>query len=337
MHCRSFISHRVVVGRSGDSTGRRGVALRDRSSARQPLPGPPPAHSGSETFDCPLIETVERIPVDTRCRRPTVRSSSTSTSPSGLDRAARRHRRHAGDRSVRHREDHEPTPKEALTESIVWVMCGLAFSGVIAVDVRRRRVRRVHQRLSDREVAQRRQRVRVVDDVRHDGDPAEVPAPGAVLGHLRCAHPAADLHRARQRADQPVLVVAARLRRVPRLHRRQDHPPPRRRRRGGSHARPRSAAQDHAGDRRVRRPQVLHHASTASGPRRRCSPRSSSSRSPTSSSPSTRCRRSWPCRTSRSSCSPRTRSPSSACGRCTSCSPTPRSGSTTCRTRSAAS
>ena len=31
----------------------------------------------------------------------------------------------------RHRDDHEPTPKEALTESMVWVACGLAFSGVI--------------------------------------------------------------------------------------------------------------------------------------------------------------------------------------------------------------
>ena len=33
----------------------------------------------------------------------------------------------------RHREAHAPTPKEAFTESIIWVACGLAFSGVIAV------------------------------------------------------------------------------------------------------------------------------------------------------------------------------------------------------------
>jgi tellurite resistance protein TerC len=33
----------------------------------------------------------------------------------------------------RHRDAHAPTPREALGESIVWVMCGLAFSGVIAV------------------------------------------------------------------------------------------------------------------------------------------------------------------------------------------------------------
>ena len=33
----------------------------------------------------------------------------------------------------RHRDDHEPTPKEALVESLVWVACGLAFSGAIAI------------------------------------------------------------------------------------------------------------------------------------------------------------------------------------------------------------
>jgi tellurite resistance protein TerC len=34
---------------------------------------------------------------------------------------------------VRHRDDHEPTMREALGESIVWVLCGLAFAAVIAV------------------------------------------------------------------------------------------------------------------------------------------------------------------------------------------------------------
>jgi tellurite resistance protein TerC len=33
----------------------------------------------------------------------------------------------------RHRDAHAPTPKEALTESIVWVSCGLAFAGVVAI------------------------------------------------------------------------------------------------------------------------------------------------------------------------------------------------------------
>ncbi len=31
----------------------------------------------------------------------------------------------------RHRDDHEPTPKEALRESLGWVACGLAFGGVM--------------------------------------------------------------------------------------------------------------------------------------------------------------------------------------------------------------
>ena len=33
---------------------------------------------------------------------------------------------------VRHRIDHEPTMREALHESIIWVTCGLAFAGVVA-------------------------------------------------------------------------------------------------------------------------------------------------------------------------------------------------------------
>ena len=33
----------------------------------------------------------------------------------------------------RHRDDHEPTPREAAIESLVWVTCGRAFAGVIAL------------------------------------------------------------------------------------------------------------------------------------------------------------------------------------------------------------
>ncbi|MDH3262057.1 MAG: hypothetical protein OEM84_14000, partial [Acidimicrobiia bacterium] len=33
----------------------------------------------------------------------------------------------------RHRDAHAPSPTEALTESIIWVMCGLTFAVVIAV------------------------------------------------------------------------------------------------------------------------------------------------------------------------------------------------------------
>lgn len=34
---------------------------------------------------------------------------------------------------LRHRDDHEPTMRGALFESMVWVSCGLAFSGVVAL------------------------------------------------------------------------------------------------------------------------------------------------------------------------------------------------------------
>lgn len=33
----------------------------------------------------------------------------------------------------RHRDDHEPTTREALTESLVWIACGLTFAGVVWV------------------------------------------------------------------------------------------------------------------------------------------------------------------------------------------------------------
>jgi tellurite resistance protein TerC len=32
---------------------------------------------------------------------------------------------------IRHRDDHEPTPKEALFESLAWVTCGLTFGAVV--------------------------------------------------------------------------------------------------------------------------------------------------------------------------------------------------------------
>ena len=32
----------------------------------------------------------------------------------------------------RHRDDHEPTAREALGESIVWILCALAFAGIVA-------------------------------------------------------------------------------------------------------------------------------------------------------------------------------------------------------------
>ncbi len=32
---------------------------------------------------------------------------------------------------IRHRDDHEPSTREALLETLVWISCGLAFSGVV--------------------------------------------------------------------------------------------------------------------------------------------------------------------------------------------------------------
>ncbi len=34
---------------------------------------------------------------------------------------------------VRHRDDHEPTPRQAMAESVVWVTCGLASAGLVAI------------------------------------------------------------------------------------------------------------------------------------------------------------------------------------------------------------
>jgi tellurite resistance protein TerC len=34
---------------------------------------------------------------------------------------------------IRHRDDHEPSPREAAIETMVWISCGLAFAGVIAI------------------------------------------------------------------------------------------------------------------------------------------------------------------------------------------------------------
>ena len=33
----------------------------------------------------------------------------------------------------RHRDDHEPSPREALTESMIWIACGLSFSVFVAI------------------------------------------------------------------------------------------------------------------------------------------------------------------------------------------------------------
>ena len=122
----------------------------------------------------------------------------------------------------RHRVPHEPTPKEALTESLIWVTFGLVVRRRHRAGLRWPGHHRVPLGLRDREVAQHRQRVRVGDVVRQLQDSAEVPAPGAVLGHLRRAAPARPLHLGRYGAHLQVLVGAAGLRCAAHLHRPQD-------------------------------------------------------------------------------------------------------------------
>ena len=87
----------------------------------------------------------------------------------------------------RHREAHAPTPKEAGIESTIWVMCGLAFSVVIAVMYGSAAFGEyISGYLIEKSLSVDNVFV-LVDVVRDAGDPAEVPAPGAVLGHLRRA------------------------------------------------------------------------------------------------------------------------------------------------------
>ena len=111
-----------------------------------------------------------------------------------------------------HRGNHEPTAKRALIESAAWVACGLGFAVVVPRVVRRPGVLRVPERLRHREVAQHRQRVRVGGDLLELRHPRPLPAPGAVLGHLRRAGDACDLHLRRHRAHRAVLVDAPRVR-----------------------------------------------------------------------------------------------------------------------------
>ena len=77
--------------------------------------------------------------------------------------------------------------RRALVESAAWIACGLALLRRGPRAVRRQGLRRVHERLRHREVAQRRQRLRVGDHLRDVRDPAALSAPRPVLGHLRRA------------------------------------------------------------------------------------------------------------------------------------------------------
>ena len=158
----------------------------------------------------------------------------------------------------RHREAHAPTPKEAATESIIWVMCGLAFSGVIAVTFGGAAFGEyISGYLIEKSLS--------VDNVfvwsmlfATLAIPLKYQHRVLFWGIFGALTLRAIFIVVGQRPDQPVLVAAARVRRLPRLHRVQDHPPPRRR--GGQRVdtRARPAPASHAGDRRARRPEVLH-------------------------------------------------------------------------------
>ena len=88
-----------------------------------------------------------------------------------------------------------------------------------AVVVRRSGHDRVLLGVPDRVEPQHRQRVRVgvADELLRRAP--EVPAPGAVLGDLRRARDAGDLHLRRDRLDQPLRLDPLRVRRVPAVHR----------------------------------------------------------------------------------------------------------------------
>ena len=81
-----------------------------------------------------------------------------------------------------HRDNHEPTVTRAVVESSVWIGCGLAFAVVVLIDVGWPGVRRVPERLRHREVAQRRQRVRLGDDLLVVRDPAAVTSTASCSG-----------------------------------------------------------------------------------------------------------------------------------------------------------
>ena len=159
---------------------------------------------------------------------------------------------------ILHRKPHAPSPRRALIESGVWVSMGLAFAIVIAIAFNGAASGEyLAGYLIEKSLS--------VDNVfvwavifSTFADPREVPAPRLVLGHLRRADPAGDLHRRRRQPHQPLLVAARRVRRVPDLHRLQGAASPRRRRYARSRPCGAHAGSGHAGEQRTRRAALLH-------------------------------------------------------------------------------
>ena len=139
----------------------------------------------------------------------------------------------------RHREAHAPTTREALTESMVWVACGLLFSVVIAVAFGSAAFGEyISGYLIEKSLS--------VDNVfvwsmlfATLSIPVKYQHRVLFWGIFGALFLRGGLHPARHRADQQVLVGAAGVRRVPHLHGRQDHSPPRRRGRNGGDPRAR--------------------------------------------------------------------------------------------------
>ena len=106
---------------------------------------------------------------------------------------------------------------------------------------------------------------------------AEVPAPRAVLGHLRRPRAAGDLHLRRRRPDRALRLDPVRVRRLPAVHRGPHAVRRRRARRPGQQPVPQGRQPGRAEHRPARRPAPVHAGSTAGGWPRRCSPCSCSS------------------------------------------------------------
>ncbi len=132
------------------------------------------------------------------------------------------------DLGVFHRKSHTVSLKEAGVWSAVWV--------ALVPRLRRRPLRlprggtgaRVPHRLPDREVAQRRQHLRLRADLRLLRRAAGLPAPGALLGDPGGAGPAGGLHLRRLGPARPVPLGDLPVRRLPDPHRHPHGPAPRR-------------------------------------------------------------------------------------------------------------
>ena len=120
---------------------------------------------------------------------------------------------------VIHRKPHVIHVREAAIEAAIWVSCGLAFALVVwawfggAATGEYLSGYLIEESLSIDNVFVWALILAVLPGS------GGVPAPGAVLGHLRRARAAGDVHLRRHRPHRTVRLGAVRVRRVPALHR----------------------------------------------------------------------------------------------------------------------